>query len=238
MKNRHAIDAARFAAALDAIVGKEPIIDPDPLATFARALQASEGAPHADRLDAGRREAIWRGLIAGQTRSQATTGGPGPLAQPALPPPTNPWVPRRRASSRSSGFLPPAGRPQPFVTAMAIVALVLAAWSGLATLREGGVPPVTPTAYAHGVGSPAAFAPNMRVGDADVTMLLQRPVVPSDDAVTLPPGTLLETLDDVDAQGERWVLGRTADGDKGWVRAQDLESVAGPDASPTPTPAT
>jgi hypothetical protein len=226
----------RFATALDAIVRGDRIADPDPLVTFARALQAAEGAPNGDPLDAGRRAAIWQDLMAGQTRTHATTGGAGPLAQPALASPANPWLPRRGASSRSSGFLPPAGRLQPFFTAVALVALVLAAWSGFASFREGGAPSVTPTASAHGAGSPGAFAPDMRVRDSVFAMLRQRPVVPSDEAVRLPPGTPLEALDGVDAQGERWVMVRTAQGDEGWVREPDLESIAGPDASPIATP--
>jgi hypothetical protein len=236
MNDRHAIDDARFAAALDAIVRGERIDDPDPLVGFARALQATEGAPNGDPLDAGRRTTIWQDLIAGQTRVHPTTGGPGPLSQPALAPPAHPWLPRRGASSRSSGFLPPAGRLQPFVTAMALVALLLAAWSGFATFREGGAPPVTPTASAHGVSSPTAFAPSMRVRDSDVAMLRQRPAVPSDEAVPLPPGSPLEALDAVDVQDERWMMVRTEQGDEGWVRQRDLEPILGPDASPTPTP--
>jgi len=79
----------RFGDALDAIVTGRQARDPDPLVTFALALQGAEGAPNAEPLDAARRAAIWRTLMAGN-HHPPTTGGPGPLAQPAMALPANP----------------------------------------------------------------------------------------------------------------------------------------------------
>jgi hypothetical protein len=153
--------AERFGDALDAIVTGQGTRDPDPLVTFALALQGAEGAPNADPLDADRRAAIWRALIAGHDHPP-TTEGPGPLAQPAMALPASPWRRRIEPRSRRNGFLPIAAHVQPFVTAVALVGLLLAAWGSFVSMRETGSPSVTPTAYAHGSaiasphGSPAA----------------------------------------------------------------------------------
>lgn len=147
----------RFGDALDAIVTGRQARDPDPLVTFALALQGAEGAPNAEPLDAARRAAIWRTLMAGN-HHPPTTGGPGPLAQPAMALPANPWRRRIEPRSRRNGFLPVAAHVQPFVTAVALVALLLAAWGSFVSMRETGTPSVTPTAFAHGaaIASPEA----------------------------------------------------------------------------------
>jgi len=143
----------RFADALDAIVSGEAPRDSDPLVTFALAFQAAEGAPNADPLEAERRALIWRTLMQDTTRQPTTTGGPGPLSQPAMALPANPWVRAPGPRSRRGGIVPGIAHIQPFISALAVVALLLAAWGSFASFRETGSPSVTPTAFAHGAAS-------------------------------------------------------------------------------------
>ncbi|HWV23157.1 MAG TPA: hypothetical protein VNZ58_03125 [Thermomicrobiales bacterium] len=147
----------RFADFLDALVGGNPPGDASPVADIARRIQESATA----RLDDDRRSAIWRELMATHPQGEPPTGGPGPLAQPALTTPDafNPWVRRRipgRPQARNRmGIVHEAM--QTGITAIAIVMVVIAAFVAFPIIRgDEAMPRVTPTAWAAAPTVPAS----------------------------------------------------------------------------------
>jgi hypothetical protein len=147
----------QFADALDGIVNGKLPASPDPLASFARNIHQLEG----ERMPDDRRRAIWKQLMAEHPHETPTTGGPGPLSQPTLTDSTafNPWVgrafhpvPKRsRTGVINDGF-------QVSVTALAVVAIVIAAYAAFPIIRGYRDPEITPTAFA---AAPTASAGDM-----------------------------------------------------------------------------
>lgn len=148
----------RFADFLDAMVGGKAPPDQAPPADIARRLQEST----TERLDGDRRSAIWNDLMSGREQTSSTTGGPGPLTQPALTAPDafNPWVRRRlprKPERKKLGIVHETM--QSGITAMAIVAVVIAAFAAFPILRDDeATPRVTPTAWA---AAPTTEAPGV-----------------------------------------------------------------------------
>lgn len=137
-----------FADFLDIMVNDTSSPDAEPPADIARRIQES----NVEYLNGTRRSAIWRELMAGHTHDKPTTGGAGPLTQPALTAPDafNPWVQRWVPSSPNHNRTGVIHRPlQTGITAMAIVAIVIAAFIAFPIFRGDEAPPrVTPTAWA------------------------------------------------------------------------------------------
>lgn len=137
----------QFADALDGIVNGRFPASSDPLVSFARQMYEREG----ERMPGDRRTVIWKQLMAMHPHDTLTTGGAGPLSQPTLTDPiaTNPWVksgfrpgPKRtRLGAINNGF-------QVSITALAVVAIVIAAFAAFPIIRSDGGPDITPTAFA------------------------------------------------------------------------------------------
>lgn len=137
----------RFADVLDGMVSGTTLPDADPLARFAKHIHEQE----TDTLADNHRTAIWRNLMATHAHDTPTSGGPGPLAQPALTDPTtfNPWAARSTfpALKRTRMGVINDGI-QVSITALAIVAVVIAAFAAFPVLRGDRMAEVTPTAFA------------------------------------------------------------------------------------------
>lgn len=142
----------RFANELDRIASGQEPQDPDALAAFARDVQMHQGAA---RLDPDRRAGIRRNLMQHATTlsaSKSTTGGAGPLSQPALTDPAmhNPWVRRTPAANRTpSGWRGHIVRAQTAIAIMTVFALLIAgsAWYTNQQTGDGGPGP-SATRYA------------------------------------------------------------------------------------------
>jgi hypothetical protein len=130
----------RFANELDRIASGQEPQDPDALAAFARDVQMHQGAT---RLDPDRHAGIRRSLMQHATTlstSKSTTGGAGPLSQPALTDPAlhNPWVRRRPAVTRTpSGWRGHMVKAQTAIAIMTVFALLIVG-SAWITNQQGG----------------------------------------------------------------------------------------------------
>ncbi len=140
----------RFADLLDELSNGITPTDTAPLASFARCLHRQHNVDH---LDDERRASIRVAVLGAHDGGTPSTGGPGPLTQPALTDPAalNPWGARRRnrhpVSRRSQPGIVNTSLPTA-ITAMALAAIVIAALTAYPVLRRDSMPEVTPTAYA------------------------------------------------------------------------------------------
>ena len=182
----------RFADLLDGMVSGAPVPDSDPLVRFARKLHEQETSP----LDDNHRTAIWRNLMATHAHNTPTSGGAGPLSQPTLTDATafNPWAVRRTlpASKRTRMGIVNDGI-QMSVTALAIVAVVIAAFTAFPVLRGDRMPEVTPTAF--------AAAPTVESGGDNQNAMAPISATPADEdtswlAYIQPEECSAEPLDD------------------------------------------
>lgn len=168
----------RFADFLDALVRGNAPANASPPADIARRLQETAS----DRLDRDHRAAIWKSLMNDHASTTSTGGGPGPLAQPALSASDafNPWA-RRHVPAfpkrTRMGIVHEAM--QTGITAMAIVAVVIAAFVAFPILRgDEATPRVTPTAWAAvpttvagGVAESGTTTPVIVLGKEDTSWL-------------------------------------------------------------------
>lgn len=141
----------RFARHLDDLVTGERSSAADDLAAFASQIQDAHGPGETGPLDTDQRNAIWRNLMAAHAHEVPTTGGPGPLSQPAMTVPDayNPWTPKRPGPQKRS---PRLGIVQPYlqtaITTFALLAIIIAGFAGYTAIRDNRAPEITPTAFA------------------------------------------------------------------------------------------
>lgn len=141
----------RFANHLDDLVTRKASGDSDDLVAFASQIQDAHGSDENDRLDSNQRSAIWRNLMAAHSHEVPTTGGPGPLSQPAMTASTafNPWTPKRswphKKTTRHSIVNPYL---QTAISTFALLEIIIAAFAGYTAIRDNRSPEITPTAFA------------------------------------------------------------------------------------------
>src|SRR5690606_18507915 len=151
----------------------------DALAAFARDVQMHQGAA---RLDPDRRAEIRRNLMQhATTLNKQTTGGPGPLSQPALTNPAtyNPWVRRRPAASRTpSGWRGHTVTAQSAIAIMTVFALLIvgSAWY---TNQQGGDGGPGPSATRYAAAPTEAVVMTGGDGNNSVTLGQDGPGTPA-----------------------------------------------------------